>query len=1197
MSLNISLISLVAVYTSIFSLSSIPNTLSETCETSCISEVTSTTELLTNKTKKNAARATTSLLLLSASSERNLSIAQPKASVSQKFLRETIIEPKYSVLPTVAESMVASEVTPRQLGVSVNNDLEPQSNKASISLESSQPSVFTPPETFLAERGHLSEFKTKQIQPTLLEKSTQLFRKSKSNREKIQTLKNKISVAFKEVDLPKAKKNSQLLLDEVRIQRTSLEETDAVATKEVNALKVEEAYALISFGQVSFSVGEYQDAIDLYNQALGSYETANYDFGKFHTLIRLGEAFFKLKKLQESILCFQQSIEILKNSQEFKLSPDRAQTLDKLEKINQAFVSLSQNEQREKAEIQATEYKRILSPLADRIFNRDLSREEEPGLPFKISDGIEGRIMPRSKNSQLQIEKRGKDVTIQTQIPVVRIGTPFPNLDACEPKSQPFDWSVDFGFGMKFGKRGISTSPFINLGVSLPIPAKPLPIELKSKCLGTNDFGFISTVKNESQPLGLQQHGAQKALEAAIAPFNVDSKVLDTLLRDSRINNSRNQLFAFASQSSSQNSTSENNLSSIYLLGNLGNLAVEKKQYQEAVEQYQNCLQSAQPSRHRVVEMSCLNNLGVVYRLLKHYELSFERHQEALVIAQTIGDRIAERLVFSNLGSLRAQQQRFDEAIAFYKESINLTEAIKNKNKEFPKKQQQSYIETVAETYRQLADLLLTQGRILEAQRVLELLKIQEIHDYTRDTRAVVTERGIWHTPGEKAILDKFTSLIGFGKEVDKCQQTRCNELAKLTNQRETLTGEYNQAMEKLARVIRDRKSKDDAFFDPRNLDTNARKIVEAQSGTLLVYPFVLENKLWLLWVAPNGIVNRVEVPVTQKHLGETAIRFRELLSRENSDVVEVKATGQQLYQWLIKPLEKELNENKIQALVFSLDRVTRYIPMAALFDGKQYLVEKYQVSTILSAELTNMNDRLSTSTKDNRVLALGLSESKEGFNALRNVPAELDAIVRSNPSDGLGVYPGKTFLNRQFTLRNLKDNLRDHRILHIATHGKFFPGLPKASYLLTGEEKNLTVPEINTLYNLSGIHLAVLSACETALGGPDSEGLELAGLGYYFTVGDRAKAVLASLWLVNDSSTRQLMQQFYSNLATDKMTKAEALQQAQQTMIHKGGKGGDGNRSSVTYTLPQGGLDAVISRDLSHPFYWAPFILIGNRL
>ena len=182
MSLNISLISLVAVYTSIFSLGSTPNTLSETCETSCISEVISTTELLTNKTKKNAARATTSLLLLSASSERNLSIAQPKASVSQKFLRETIIEPKYSVLPTVAESMVASEVTPRQLGVSVNNDLEPQSNKASISLESSQPSVFTPPETFLAERGHLSEFKTKQIQPTLLEKNTQLFRKSKSNR-------------------------------------------------------------------------------------------------------------------------------------------------------------------------------------------------------------------------------------------------------------------------------------------------------------------------------------------------------------------------------------------------------------------------------------------------------------------------------------------------------------------------------------------------------------------------------------------------------------------------------------------------------------------------------------------------------------------------------------------------------------------------------------------------------------------------------------------------------------------------------------------------------------------------------------------------------------------------------------------------------------------------------------------------------
>lgn len=169
--------------------------------------------------------------------------------------------------------------------------------------------------------------------------------------------------------------------------------------------------------------------------------------------------------------------------------------------------------------------------------------------------------------------------------------------------------------------------------------------------------------------------------------------------------------------------------------------------------------------------------------------------------------------------------------------------------------------------------------------------------------------------------------------------------------------------------------------------------------------------------------------------------------------------------------------------------------------------------------------------------------------------------------------------------------------MLHIATHGEFVPGLAESSYLLLGDRK-LTIPEINTLHNLSKVHLAVLSACETALGGPDAEGLELAGLGYYFTVGDRAKAVMASLWLVNDASTSQLMQQFYKNLSTGNTTKAEALQQVQVAMITgKNQSGSPNNRSSVQYTPGQSRTNESISRNLSHPYYWAPFILIGNGL
>lgn len=128
---------------------------------------------------------------------------------------------------------------------------------------------------------------------------------------------------------------------------------------------------------------------------------------------------------------------------------------------------------------------------------------------------------------------------------------------------------------------------------------------------------------------------------------------------------------------------------------------------------------------------------------------------------------------------------------------------------------------------------------------------------------------------------------------------------------------------------------------------------------------------------------------------------------------------------------------------------------------------------------------------------------------------------------------------------------------MHVATHGKFVPGRPEDSFLELGTGEKLTIPEIEILPDLDDVHLVVLSACETALGGPDQDGVEISGISYYFLNGG-AKAVMASLWLVNDESTRLSMQQFYSHLANGTAqtptTKAMALRQAQLSLLH--GKG-----------------------------------------
>ncbi|MCY7393212.1 MAG: CHAT domain-containing protein, partial [Leptolyngbyaceae cyanobacterium CAN_BIN12] len=372
--------------------------------------------------------------------------------------------------------------------------------------------------------------------------------------------------------------------------------------------------------------------------------------------------------------------------------------------------------------------------------------------------------------------------------------------------------------------------------------------------------------------------------------------------------------------------------------------------------------------------------------------------------------------------------------------------------------------------------------------------------------------------------------------------------------------------------------------------------IVE-EPGSVLIYTLVLDKKLWILWTSKGQVIGKKEVLVDQQTLGNTVLRFRQLLGDKSSNLNELQATSKQLYDWLIAPIAAEIPPNQAKHLIFAQDRVTRYIPMAALFDGKQYLIENYAVSTILSADLTDMSDRLTPGTANNRVLGLGLTQSVAGLSPLTSVDDELNQIIRENPADSAGIFPGAEYQNDKFTFDALATNLSGNRILHIATHGKFESGVPESSYLVLGNGDRLSIPDINRIGSeLQDVNLVVLSACETALGGPGADGIEIAGISSYFLAAKRASTVMASLWLVNDPATSNLMQRFYGNLANG-MTKSEALRQAQLSLLRRSSSvQGQGDRATV---IPQsvGGSRAAAPTNEDHPYYWAPFILIGNGL
>ncbi|MBT9313483.1 CHAT domain-containing tetratricopeptide repeat protein [Leptothoe kymatousa] len=618
-----------------------------------------------------------------------------------------------------------------------------------------------------------------------------------------------------------------------------------------------------------------------------------------------------------------------------------------------------------------------------------------------------------------------------------------------------------------------------------------------------------------------------------------------------------------------------------YAQYNLNNLAAANSVFTQALAIQERIGQASEMG-------ATLKGLGLVANQPTE---ALELLRRSLALYRAQGNRPSEASTLAALGKRLNHQGQPELASVFLKQAVNTYETLRQNLRGLDKNLQVSYTESIADTYRQLADVLLTQGRIPEAQRVLDLLKIEELREFT--TRAVWTSDGISLTPLEQRVQATHGSLIALGQAIEECDATRCASRSDLSRQRETLLVEYGQQVQTIeAAYRRECQQVDDQCINPQDLGNEASKLLAAHEDAVLVYPLVVDNKLWLLWAAQNNVVGSIEVKdVTQAQLAQAVADFRQEIGRGGTSLASIQAKSRILYDWLIQPLAAELSNNQIKHLIFAHDRYTRYIPMAALHDGEQYLIEQYAVSSILAATETDLDPP----PGDPSVLGLGLSDPAPPFRALENVPIELDNIVKENSRDRNGFYAGKVFLNQAFNQDLMRSEVYQHQILHIATHAKFEPGSPDRSFIVLGNGEPLAIPEIDTLLqaDLENVHLVVLSACETAYGERGSDGREIAGISSYFLKGNRAQAVMASLWAVNDQSTSLLMQRFYEFLATGTLTKAEALQQAQLSLLY-----------SQDVPTRLGAMRSGIASDwaerpagAAHPYHWAPFILIGNAL
>ncbi len=325
-----------------------------------------------------------------------------------------------------------------------------------------------------------------------------------------------------------------------------------------------------------------------------------------------------------------------------------------------------------------------------------------------------------------------------------------------------------------------------------------------------------------------------------------------------------------------------------------------------------------------------------------------------------------------------------------------------------------------------------------------------------------------------------------------------------------------------------------------------------------VIYPIVLKDRLEILLNLPDQSIRHFTVPVAQEKVESLIKELRYyLVVRSRRRYLPL---SQKLYDWMIRPLEQELEG--IETLIFSPDGVFQGIPMAALHDGEQFLIERYQVALSPSLDLFESqpldNSKIS-------VLAAGLSQARQGFSALPFVEEEISNIQQR-------IAETTALVDEDFTQAALRDRITQSNapIIHIATHGQF-GSRPEDTFLLAWDQ-SVNVQQIDQLLqsrNLSqgqALELLVLSACETAAG--DSQAmLGLAGL----AIQAGARSTLATLWSVNDAGTSTLMENFYTALSQPGMGRAKALRQAQLEMLK----------------------DPVYQ----HPLYWASYVMVGNWL
>ena len=576
-------------------------------------------------------------------------------------------------------------------------------------------------------------------------------------------------------------------------------------------------------------------------------------------------------------------------------------------------------------------------------------------------------------------------------------------------------------------------------------------------------------------------------------------------------------------------------------------------------------------------------NLASIYLKLNRREEGFQLVTEALAIYESVlgPDHPTTAETYTHLADY-ATSSNPEYSIFLLKQHINSVQATRKRLLSIGQPEIHSYTERYKYSYQNLALKLVDLGRLSEAHQVLEMLKEEEYFEFIRrneldDSRKIIAD----YSPIEqqwmlryREVSSRLASLRAKKREIEKNTSLRKNHHQLKIEQE--LNSDARVAQKIFAKYLSDLRTE----FS-KNKIKNSKKISETSlentkilqalirklgDKTALLQFFVTDERVGILLTTSSMQLARS----SKINRGQLNLLISSYVSKLRDPKKDTLSQAQEMYQLLIAPVEADLQKAGIDTIMFSLDGALRYVPMSSLHDGKKYAINRWNIALYNPIVANRLLDNSSLNWT---VAGLGRTRGAEGFSELPSVETEIRNIVNTSPNeiDSKGIMPGEIYIDDAFTAARLKEvSKKPFQLMHIASHFRFSPGTEVNSFLLLGDGTQLSLGDIRTEgYRFDNLDLLTLSACETGLGGgQDAEGKEIDGFGV-LAQKQGAKAVVSTLWSVADESTSKFMTELYRLRKENKLNKAEALRQTQ--------------------------LHMLIQPKYSHPYYWAPYVLMGN--